>query len=69
MDGAKLEAADLKRVAKWPSRAEQLSILSGQLCSLGATLSGQLLAGGANLAGQLASRIDDLEKVEGDSAA
>lgn len=69
MDGAKLAAEDLKRVAKWPSRPEQLSILSGQLCSLGATLSGQLLAGGANLAGQITSRIDALEKVEGESAA
>lgn len=69
MDGAKLAPADLKRVAKWPSRGEQLSILSGQLLSLGATLSGQLLAGGATIAGQLASRIDDLEKAEGESAA
>jgi large subunit ribosomal protein L10 len=69
MDGAKLEPDDLKRVAKWPSRAEQLSILSGQLCSMGGTISGQLLAGGANLAGQLAGRIDDLEKGESDAAA
>lgn len=67
MDGAKLEPEDLGRVAKWPSRIEQLSILSGQICSAGATISGQLLASGGNLAGQLASRIDDLENT--DSAA
>lgn len=68
MDGAKLEADDLKRVAKWPSRLEQLSILSGQISSLGGTLSGQLLAGGSNLAGQLASRVEDLEKADGEAA-
>jgi large subunit ribosomal protein L10 len=69
MEGAKLVAEDLKRVAKWPSRPEQLSILSGQLLSLGATISGQLLAGGGNLAGQLASRIEDLEEAAGEPAA
>jgi large subunit ribosomal protein L10 len=67
MDGTQLEPEDLKRVAKWPSRLEQLSILSGQLCSVGSTISGQLLGGGGTLAGQLASRIDDLEKAGGDA--
>lgn len=62
MDGTKLEPEDLGRVAKWPSRTEQLSILSGQICSAGATLSGQLLGAGGTLASQLASRVDDLEK-------
>jgi len=69
MDGGKLEPEDLKRVAKWPSRTEQLSILSGQLCSPGGALSGQLLGGGGSLAGQLASRVDDLEKAAGETAA
>jgi large subunit ribosomal protein L10 len=62
LDGARLEAADVKDVAKWPTRAEQLSILSGQILSLGATLSGQILGAGGTLAGQIASRIDELEK-------
>ena len=61
-DGARLEAADVKWVAKWPSRAEQLSILSGQISSLGSTISGQILSAGGTLAGQLKSRCEDLEK-------
>lgn len=62
LDGARLEAADVKSVAKWPSRAEQLSILSGQISSLGSTISGQILSSGGLLAGQLKSRCEDLEK-------
>lgn len=62
LDGARLEAADVKSVAKWPSRAEQLSILSGQISSLGSTISGQILSAGGTLAGQLKSRCEDLEK-------
>jgi hypothetical protein len=42
LDGARLEAGDVKLVAKWPTRAEQLSILSGQISSLGGRLSGQI---------------------------
>ena len=64
LDGARLEAADAKSVAKWPSRAEQLSILSGQISSLGSTVSGQILSAGGTLAGQLKSRCEDLEKAE-----
>jgi large subunit ribosomal protein L10 len=64
LDGARLEAADVKSVAKWPSRAEQLSILSGQISSLGSTISGQILSAGGTLAGQLKSRCEDLEKAE-----
>ena len=30
MDGSKLEPDDLKKVAKWPNRTEQLSILSAR---------------------------------------
>lgn len=62
LDGARLEPADVKSVAKWPTRSEQLSILSGQISSLGGTLSGQILGAGGTLAGQIASRVDDLEK-------
>lgn len=69
LDGARLEAGDVKQVAKWPTRAEQLSILSGQISSLGGTISGQILSAGGSLAGQLASRIDDLEKAGGEGAA
>lgn len=62
LDGARLEPADVKAVAKWPTRAEQLSLLSGQISGLGARLSGQICSLGGVLAGQIASRVEDLEK-------
>jgi len=62
LDGARLEPADVKSVAKWPSRAEQLSLLSGQISSLGSRISGQICSLGGVLAGQIASRVEDLEK-------
>lgn len=62
LDGGRLEPGDVKAVAKWPSRGEQLSILSGQICSVGSVLSGQLLSAGGALAGQIKSRIEELEK-------
>jgi len=65
MDGGRLGAADVKRVAKWPTRGEQLSILSGQISSLASTLSGQILSAGGVLAGQIASRVDELEQAGG----
>lgn len=67
LDGSRLEAADVKRVAKWPTRSEQLSILSGQIISLASTLAGQIVSAGGMLAGQLASRVEDLEKAGGDA--
>lgn len=69
MDGGRLAAADVKRVAKWPTRGEQLSILSGQISSLASTLSGQILSAGGVLAGQIASRVDELEKAGGAAEA
>ena len=62
LDGTRLESGDVKLVAKWPSRAEQLSILSGQIVSLASTLAGQIGSVGGLLAGQISSRADDLEK-------
>jgi large subunit ribosomal protein L10 len=53
IDGARLDAADVKQVAKWPTRAEQLSLLSGQISSLAATL----------------SHVEALEKAGGDAPA
>jgi large subunit ribosomal protein L10 len=63
MGGSKLVATDIKKVSKWPSRAEQLSILVGQILSPGATLSAQLLGPGAKLGSQIK------KKSEGDEAA
>ncbi len=53
LDGAKLSAADVKAVSKWPSREEMLSIISGQLLGSGATLSAQLLGPAKMLASQV----------------
>lgn len=64
LDGSRLDAAGVKRVAKWPTRAEQLSVLSGQISSLAAVLAGQITSAAGVLAGQIASRVDDLEKAE-----
>ncbi len=62
LDGTRLESSDVKSVAKWPSRAEQLSILSGQISSPASTLVGQILSAGGVLAGQISSHADDLAK-------
>lgn len=67
LDGARLDAGDVKKVAKWPTRVEQLSILSGQISSLAGTLAGQILSAGGTLAGQISQRADDLEKVGGEA--
>jgi large subunit ribosomal protein L10 len=68
LDGSRLGAADVKQVAQWPTRSEQLSLLSGQISSLGSLLSGQILSSGGAVAGQIASRIEDLERA-GEPAA
>jgi len=65
LDGSRLAAEDVKKVAKWPTRAEQLSLLSGQIAAVAGRLSGQIVAMGGVLAGQIASRVDDLEKTGG----
>ncbi len=64
LDGGRLAAEDVKAVAKWPSRTEQLSILSGQISSVGSMLSSQLISAGSAIAGQLKTRVEDLEKTE-----
>lgn len=69
LDGARLDPGDVKKVAKWPTRVEQLSLLSGQISSLASTLSGQIVALGGTLAGQIASRVEDLEKAGGEAPA
>jgi len=53
MEGAPLSADEVKQVSKWPSREEQLSILSGQILSPGANLSAALLGPAAALASQI----------------
>lgn len=61
MDGQALAADQVRVVSKWPSRAEQLSILSGQILSPGAKLSSQLLGAGAKLASQIKKKSEGEE--------
>jgi ribosomal protein L10 len=65
MGGARLTAAEVDQVSKWPTREEQLSILMGQVLSPAATLSGQLIAMG----GSLASQIKQIAEKDGGQAA
>jgi len=59
MDGAPLSADDVKAVSKWPSRAEQLSLLVGQILSPGANLASQILGPGAKLASQVKKKSEE----------
>jgi large subunit ribosomal protein L10 len=58
----------VKVVSKWPTRAEQLSILSGQILSPGAKLSSQLLGAGAKLASQIKKKSESTSLGLEDSA-
>ena len=53
MDGQRLNEAEVVEVSKWPSRAEQLSLLLGQILSPGAMLASQLTSVGGALASQI----------------
>ncbi|MBA4104321.1 MAG: 50S ribosomal protein L10 [Pirellula sp.] len=61
MGGSRLSAEDVKKVSKWPSRGEQLSLLVGQILSPGATLVAQLLGPGAKLASQVKKKSEEEE--------
>jgi ribosomal protein L10 len=64
MDGEKLTPDRVKQISKWPSRTEQLSILSGQIVSVGANLSGALLGPGGTIAGQIEQKAQEDEQAE-----
>jgi len=53
MDGQPLDASQVEDVSKWPTRAEMISILVGQLLSPAYQLCGQLNAQGAALVSQI----------------
>lgn len=65
MDGEKLSAERVREISKWPSRTEQLSILSGQILSPGAKISAALLGPGAVIAGQIKEKAGDGDESEG----
>jgi len=64
MDGEALTAEQVKKVSKWPSRQEQISILVGQILSPGATISGQLVGPARKIAGQVKKLIENQEEPE-----
>lgn len=59
MDGESLTPDKVKEISKWPSRAEQLSMLVGQILGPGATLAAQLIGPGGTLAGQVKSKSEE----------
>ncbi len=67
MDREKLTPERVKDISKWPSRAEQLSILMGQVLSPGAMLLSQLVGPGGALASQIKQKGDgeDAGETEG----
>ncbi len=64
MDGEQISADQIAEVAKWPSRTEQLSLLLGQILSVGSRLNGQLIAVGGALASQIAEKAKGGEEAE-----
>lgn len=64
MEGTRLTAEQVKEVSKWPSRAEQLSLLVGQILGPGARLAAQLLGPGGALASQIQQLAEPKEPTE-----
>ena len=64
LQGQPLAADQVKAVSKWPSRREQLSILSGQILAPGAMLSAQLLSAGGKLASQIKKKGEGADAAE-----
>ena len=56
MDGVQLTPAKVLEISKWPNRAEQLSMLVGQLLGPGAQLGAQLKGPGGALVSQIKSK-------------
>jgi ribosomal protein L10 len=69
LDGEQLTPDKIKEISKWPSRQEQLSIVSGQILSVGANLSGALLGPGGLLASQLKEKAGGENGEPGESPA
>lgn len=61
MDGEQLSAERVAEISKWPSRAEQLSLLVGQILGPGSQLSAQLKGPGSQLASQVKKIVEDKE--------
>lgn len=61
MDGEQLTPDRVKEISKWPSRAEQLSMLVGQILGPGSQLAAQLKGPGGMVASQV-KQIADKEE-------
>jgi ribosomal protein L10 len=59
MDGEQLSPERVTEISKWPNRAEQLSMLVGQILGPGSQLASQLNGPGGMLAGQIKKIADD----------
>lgn len=59
MDGEQLTPERVTEISKWPSRAEQLSMLVGQILGPGGTLAAQLNGPGGTLVGQIKSKSEE----------
>lgn len=58
MGGEPLSAEKVHEISKWPSRAEQLSLLVGQILGPGGQLSAQIIGPGGKLASQIKQIFD-----------
>jgi len=65
MDGEAMNAEQVKKVAKWPNRQEQIAMLLGQILSPGSNLAGQLVGPARKIAGQVKKMVEDREGSEG----
>ena len=61
MDGEPLSPERVTEISKWPSRAEQLSLLVGQILGPGSQLAAQLTGPGSALASQVKQKAEDEE--------
>lgn len=61
MDGEKLSPERVKEISKWPSRAEQLSMLVGQILGPGRQLAAAIKGPGATLASQIKQKSEEGE--------
>ena len=59
MDGEALTAKSVQEISKWPSRGEQLSLLSGQILGPGSALNSALLGPAGALASQVKSKSEE----------
>lgn len=69
MDGDRLTAERVAEISKWPNRAEQLSLLMGQILSPGRQLCGALLGPGGALASQIEQKSKDDNQAGGQADA